>query len=164
ALVYVAMIDDFAFLFSAQSKTVRSAAKLFAKCAHEAPGRVVNNDSFAAHTRFVDGVRHVNKAVLILRESVCVPPNKPIRRNQPIVNTFIRVNARTHDRQPATRLVGCLEKKAWHCNRCDCRLCTLFQKVTTPIGFHAIKSGTTFAGTTPVSFCSNPWNLNVNLS
>src|SRR5262249_8288422 len=139
------------------------AAKFFAKRTHKTPGCVVNNHGFAPHAGLVDSMGDVDQAMLILRQAVCVSPDQTVGRDQPVMYTLIGVRARSDHRQVAARLVRCLEKERRQ-RSSHRRLRAFSQEVTTRVRFHAIRSGTTFAGTTPVSFCSNPWNLKVNLS
>ena len=68
ALVDVAVIKDFLALLAAETESVRATTKFFAKRAHKAASRVINHDSLSPHAGLVDGVRHVNKSLLILRK------------------------------------------------------------------------------------------------
>ena len=155
AAVDVAMIEEFAFRFAAQAKTVGAAAKFLAKRADETSACVIRDDRLAPHGRLVDGVSDIDAALFILREAVSVAPNETVGRGEPVMHAFIGVKARADDRQTLAGLIRCLHIETRNGGR-DGQLRTTREKRAARRRFHDMSSGTTFAGTTPVNFCSRP--------
>src|SRR6266576_851668 len=101
ALIDIAVIENFRAFFAADTKPMRAPTKFLPKGTDEAPGGVVNNHGLSAHAGFVHRVRHIDVALLILRQTVGVPPNQAVGRHQPVVNTLVGVHSRADNRQAA---------------------------------------------------------------
>gem|GEM_PF-5778404 len=105
ATVNVAVVEKLALRFVAQSKSVRAAAKFFAKCTHETSVGVIHDDRLASHGRLVDRMSDVDAALLVLREAMSVAPHETIGRSEPVMHAFIGMKARADDRQTLAGLV-----------------------------------------------------------
>src|SRR5579862_3947321 len=110
ALVDIAVIKHFPALLATETESMGATAKFFAKRTHKAASRVINHDSLSPHAGLVDGVRHVNKSLFILRKAVRIAPDQAVGRHQPIMHRFIYMRFGADHGQSTARLVRCLEK------------------------------------------------------
>src|SRR5260221_7063529 len=133
-----------------------TAAEFLAKRVYEAAAGIIDDDRLAAHAGFIDRVRYIDAALLILSESVRLSPHQAIRRCEPIVHTFVCVRAGANHGQTLAGLVRGLHEERRNCSRCCQRRRALRGENSPRRFFHAMSSGTTFAGTTPVNFCCSP--------
>jgi hypothetical protein len=93
------VVEELGPALPAKVESVGASAKLSSERSFEIPAGIVHDDRLRPHARAVDGVRHVDGALGVLRETVGLAPDHPVGGQKPVMHALIGVRARAHDRQ-----------------------------------------------------------------